>query len=135
MSKPRSKARASSSVLAVVTTELSAVADPGTFVFDPTPVPDGLAGTFALTAEFCNTGNVPLTQLTSVTTILTGGNVLLNRDANTPRRVGAARSLPATGGYTDLTLIGGECVAVDYVVGLASRAPFRFFVEILGLEE
>jgi hypothetical protein len=122
-------------LLAVVNTELSATPDPDTFAFDPTPVPGGPAGTFALTAEFCNVGNILLTQLTSVTTALTGGNVLRNGDNNTPRGVGAARTFPATGGYADLKLTRGECVAVDYVIGLASRAPFQFFVDILGIGE
>lgn len=122
-------------LLALLNTELSATPDPDTFAFDATPVPGGPAGTFAVTAEFCNVGTLPLTQLTSVTTVITGGNVLRNRDSNTPLGVGAARTFPATGGYADLELTGGECVAVDYVIGLASSGPFQFFVDILGMGE
>jgi hypothetical protein len=114
--------------LEVVNNELSGTPDPDTFSFDPTPIPDGPAGTFSFTAEFCNIGNMPLIQLKSVTTVLTGGNLLLNRDSDTPSGVGAELTFPANGGYTDLMLTGGECVAVDYVIGLAIRAPFKFFV-------
>jgi hypothetical protein len=32
-----------------------------------------------------------------------------------------------------LTLDGGECVDVPYVIGLARRAPFEFFVDVLGV--
>jgi hypothetical protein len=121
--------------LEVVNSELSGIPDPDTFAFDSTPVPDGPAGTFSFTAEFCNVGSTPLTQLKSVTTVLTGGNVLLNRDSDTPLGVGAALTFPANGGYADLLLTGGECVAVDYVIGLAIRAPFEFVVNIVGIME
>jgi hypothetical protein len=98
----------------VVNAELSGTPDPDTFVFDPTPVPDGPAGTFSFTAEFCNIGHQQLRELTSVTTVLAGGNVLLNRDPGTPPGVGSAVTFPATGGFADRILVPGECVEVSY---------------------
>jgi hypothetical protein len=64
----------------VVNDELTGVPDPATFTFDPTPVEEGPAGTFAFTVQFCNSGHKRLTGLKSVTTMLTGGNALRNRD-------------------------------------------------------
>ena len=59
----------------------------GTTVFDSTPVPEGPAGTFAFTAEFCNTGSKHLTALASETRVLTRENALRNRDSGTPPAV------------------------------------------------
>jgi hypothetical protein len=77
--------------------ELSGMPDPKTFVFDPTPVEGGPAGTFSFTAEFCNIGHQHLGELKSVTTILTGGHVLLTRDLGTPPGVGSKATFPSDG--------------------------------------
>ena len=99
---------------------------------DPTPVAGGPAGTFTLVEEFCNTGPNTLTLLKSLTTILTGGNVLLNRDAGTPAGVGSVLTFPAIEGFADRLLGPNECVTVTYKIGLATTATFDFFVDVLG---
>jgi hypothetical protein len=112
--------------------ELTGVPDPSSFVFDPTPVPEGPAGTFSFTAEFCNIGVQNLTCLRSVTTTLTGGNALTNRNSNTPPGVGSELGFLLTQGYADGTLSPGECVDVLYVIGLAAHAGFQFVVTVVG---
>jgi CSLREA domain-containing protein len=116
-----------------VNSELSGRVKLGTSTFNPQPVPDGPAGTFAFTAEFCNIGDERLIFLKSVTAVLTGGSTLLNRDSGTPPGVGSELTFAANRDYMDLTLDGGECVDVPYVIGLARRAPFEFFVDVLGV--
>ena len=75
---------------------------------------------------FCNIGTKQLAVLKSVTTTLTGGNVLLNRDDGTPPGVGSAHTFPTTQGFADGVLSAGECVDVPYQIGLATNAPFEF---------
>jgi hypothetical protein len=99
---------------------------------DTTPVVGGPAGTFTLVEEFCNKGPNTLTLLQSLTTTLTGGNILLNRDGGTPAAVGSVLTFPAIEGFADRLLSPNECVTVTYKVGLASPAPFDFFVDVLG---
>ena len=99
---------------------------------DPTPVAGGPEGTFTLVEEFCNTTSNTLTLLKSVTTILTGGNILLNRDAGTPEGVGSVLTFPAIEGFADRLLGPSECVTVTYKIGLATEADFQFFVDVLG---
>jgi hypothetical protein len=112
--------------------ELSGTPDPESFSFDPAPVPEGPAGTFAFTSNFCNIGSRRLTELKSVTTTLTGGNILRNRDDGTMPGAGSELTFPANGGYADHILEGGECVAVLYRIGLAVEAPFEFMVDVVG---
>ena len=119
----------------VLNMEISGGVKAGTTVFDPTPVPEGPAGTFAFTAEFCNTGSRHLTALASKTRVLTRGNALRNRDSGTPLAVGSILTFSANHGYTDMRLDPEECVEVLYQIGLARRAPFRFFVDVLGVAE
>ncbi len=102
---------------------------------DPTPVMGGPAGTFTLVEEFCNIGPNTLTLLKSVTTTLTEGNILLNRDGGTPMGVGSVLTFPAIEGFADRLLGPNECVTVTYKVGLSlptPPAPFDFFVDVLG---
>ena len=115
-----------------VDTELTGTPDPSSFTFDPAPVPEGPAGTFTFTAEFCNVGVESLTCIRSTTTTLTGGNALVNRNTSTPASVGSELSFQLTGDYADGILSPGECVEVTYVIGLAAKAPFQFFVSVLG---
>jgi Cupin domain len=113
--------------------ELSGTLNLETFSFDPAPVSDGPAGTFAFTSDFCNIGSKRLNELKSVTTTLTGGNILRNRDDGTIPGVGSELTFPANGGYADRILEGGECVAVLYQIGLAVYAPFEFMVDVVGM--
>jgi YVTN family beta-propeller protein len=99
---------------------------------DPTPVVGGPAGTFTVAEEFCNVGPNKLTLLKSVTTTLTGGNILLNRDGGTPAGVGSVLTFPAIEGFGDRVLGPNECVTATYKIGLASTAQFQFFVDVLG---
>jgi YVTN family beta-propeller protein len=99
---------------------------------DPTPVMGGPAGTFTLVKEFCNPGPNTLTLLQSVTTVLTGGNILLNRDGGTPADVGSVLTFPSIDGFADRLLGPNECVDVTYKIGLATSDQFEFFVEVVG---
>jgi hypothetical protein len=68
-----------------------------------------------------------------VTTTLTGGNALVNRNASTPPGAGSELGFLLTQGYADGTLSPGECVEVVlYVIGLAAPAGFQFFVSVVG---
>jgi serine protease len=116
----------------VLNDELSGRPNPATSFFDPTPVNGGPAGTFTFTAEFCNVGHMRLSFLTSVTIVLTGNNVLLNRIPRTPPGGGSGLTFPASRGLVDGRLRAGECVDVDYRIGLAVRAPFQFLVDVVG---
>jgi hypothetical protein len=116
-----------------VNDELSGAPEPGTMVYDPTPVPDGPAGTFSFIADLCNIGTKQLTELTSVTTTLTGGNVLLNRDSGTPPNVGSELTFPANRGYADQILDPDECVGVPFTIGLQEPTSFQFFVDVMGV--
>ena len=78
------------------------------------------------------TGPNTLTLLQSVTTTLTGGNILLNRDGGTPMGVGSVLTFPASEGFADRLLDPGECVTVTYKIGLASDTVRPFFVDVAG---
>ena len=91
-------------------------------VTDPTPIVGFPAGTLTLVEEFCNIGPNTLTLLKSLTTTLTGGNALLNRDAGTPAGVGSVLTFPAIEGFADRLLGPAECVTVTYRIGLATSA-------------
>ena len=67
-----------------------------------------------------------------MTTTLTGGNILLNRDSGTPAGVGSVLTFPSIEGFADRLLGPNECVTVTYKIGLATSAEFRFFVDVLG---
>jgi hypothetical protein len=99
---------------------------------DPTPVMGAPAGTFTLVEEFCNIGPNTLTLLQSRTTVLSGGNILLNRDAGTPAGVGSILTFPSNDGFEDRLLGPNECVTVTYKIGLQSSAQFDFFVDVVG---
>ncbi len=103
---------------------------------DTTPVAGGSAGTYSFNARFCvNSGQY--SQLFSQTSQLTNGNSLLNRtgdgpDVNQPGGVGSTLSFARSGQYADGVLSSGECLTVPYVIGLASRAPFSFRIDLRG---
>jgi hypothetical protein len=94
---------------------------------DPTPVPSGPAGTFIITATFTHTSETPLRFPFFEVTAISGGNLLLNADEG-PEGVGATLT-PEVG---DGVLSPGETVSVDFVIGLQTRAPFTFEVELFG---
>jgi len=119
----------------MVNSELTGTPDPSTFSFDPTPVPEGPAGTFSFSADFCNIGDKTLSGLKSVTVLLSGNNALLNRDSGTPRGVGSELTFPESGGFADSKLEPGECVRVDYKIGLGKRVSFQFFTDVFGFRQ
>jgi hypothetical protein len=100
--------------------------DPET-AFDPTPVPEGPAGTFTITATFTNTSDTPLRFPFFTVTELSGDNLLLNADEGT-QGVGATHT-PDVG---DRVLVPGETVTVDFVIALQARQRFTFFVDLFG---
>jgi hypothetical protein len=95
--------------------------------FDPTPVTDGPAGQFTITATFTNTGDTPLRFPFFLVTELSGDNLLLNADEGT-QGVGATLTLE-TG---DRMHAPGETVAVDFRIGLQTEAPFTFFFDLFA---
>jgi hypothetical protein len=95
--------------------------------FDRTPVPDGPAGTFTITATFTNTSPSSLRFPFLTVTELTGDNLLLN----------AVKGVMGVGGTVtpdvgDEVFSPGETVAVDFLIGLHTEEPFRFFVDLFG---
>ena len=118
-----------------VNAQLSSQLDPSSFAFDPTPVTGGPAGTFSFTARFCNTGSEPLTGLKSITTTLTGGDELFNRDTASPPGVGSELTFPKTGDYAGGVLSPGKCVDVHYIIALAARTPFTFNVDVVSVDD
>jgi hypothetical protein len=106
---------------------------------DTTPVPDGPAGVFSFTSTYCNKAGSPtLKSLVSLTSVLTNGNSLINRDRDgtgTPAGgVGSELDFPLDPEYDDGLLAAGECVDVPYEIGLTKRARFKFNVVVLGSE-
>ena len=63
-------------------------------------------------------------------------NVLCNADGG-PRGVGStlAVPIPLAGDYADGLLGPGESLDEEFVIGLAQRAPFGFFVNAIGVVE
>jgi hypothetical protein len=109
--------------------------------YDPTKDEDAgyAAGRFYFTAEVCNDPTLnPLAVeqgvgLESRTVEITGGNIVLNRipggAPGDPAGVGSIVDFPADGQYLDLVLAEGECVDVDFVIGLATINNFYYFVD------
>jgi hypothetical protein len=95
--------------------------------FDATPVANGPAGTFTITATFTNTSDTPLRFPFFIVTELSGGNLLLKADEGT---MGVGATLTPDVG--DSVLAPGEAMVVDFVIGLQVRAPFTFFVDLFG---
>jgi hypothetical protein len=95
--------------------------------FDPTPVPHAPAGTFTIGATFTNTSGTPLRFPFFTVTGLSGSNLLLNADEGA-RGVGAT----VTPDVGEQLLSPGETVQVDFIIGLQTRSPFTFFVDLFG---
>jgi hypothetical protein len=95
--------------------------------FDPTPVPEGPARTFTITATFTNTSPTPLRFPFFVVTTLSGGHLLLNA-AEGVQGVGATVPLAVE----EDVLEPGAVVAVAFIIGLQEQEPFRFEVDLFG---
>jgi hypothetical protein len=78
-------------------------------------------------ATLTNTSDTPLRVPFFLVTTLSGENLLLNA-AEGPMGVGATLA-PAVG---DAIFSPGETVAVDFVIGLHTQAPFTFSVDLFG---
>jgi hypothetical protein len=114
-------------VPAAIVNNLVALSDVTTS-FDPTPHPDGPAGTFTVTATFVLAGADPIRGPFFRVAELSGGNVLVNADGGP----GGIRSrLTPNVGAAGLWL-PGALVTADFVVGLQTRDPFTFLVNVLG---
>jgi hypothetical protein len=99
-----------------------------TTAFDASPVPDGPAGTFRVTAAFTNTSPQPIEHLFAVVVELTGGNLLLNANGG-PGGVGARLTPP---GSASTPFGPGTMETLEFVIGLQSAAPFTFMIDLLG---
>ncbi|MGQ3685931.1 MAG: choice-of-anchor Q domain-containing protein [Candidatus Loosdrechtia sp.] len=99
--------------------------------YNPVPVPNGPAGTFTITATFTNESSTPIQNPFFKVVELTSGNLLLNADGGAGG-VGATLT-PDVG--DDGVLSPGESFTAEFVIGLQERKRFRFFVDILGVEE
>lgn len=113
----------------VINNRLSLVAQKT--AFSPTPVSGGPAGTFTVTATFKNVSADPIVGLFFRVAALTGGNLLLNRSGGAGG-AGSTLTVPFAGDYSDRVLSLGESIKIDFIIGLAARAAFQFFVDALG---
>ena len=97
--------------------------------FNPTPIPNGPAGTFSITAIFTNTNNTPISIFKPFFRVieLSDGNLLLNADAG-PGRAGSTLTL----NLDNDVLSPGETVTVDFEIALQEPKPFVFLVNLLG---
>jgi hypothetical protein len=97
--------------------------------FDPAPVAGGLAGTFTITAVLTNISATDIQEpLQAVVLELTKGNQLLSATGG----AGGPGSEQTIAIGTDATLTPEEAVTVQFVIGLAVRERFEFFVDVEG---
>ena len=102
---------------------------PETLNFDGTAVPGGPAGTYSFDARLTNTGSDNVSDLSSPIVTLTGGNTVLGFPES-PATAGDSVTIPQIGSYADGVLSPGESVDIPWVIGLAARARFDFFVGV-----
>ncbi len=100
--------------------------DPKT-AFDPTPVPNGPAGTFTITATFTNISSSLIQSLFFVVRKLSGHNILLNADEDT-----TAMLTPDVDGEI---LIPGKSITQDFIIGLQDVSSFTLYVYVFGIPE
>ena len=97
--------------------------------FNPTPVAGGPAGTFTITAVLTNISSEDIQEpLQAIVLELTNGNQLLSATEGD----GGPGSTQAIVSGADATLTPGEEVPVQFVIGLAVRERFEFFVDVEG---
>jgi hypothetical protein len=101
---------------------------------DPMGGPRAPAGTFRITATFL--ASAPIRSPFFRVQELSGGNLLVNGDR--PPVVAAlsgkgARLTPGVG--PDGVLMPGDSVTVEFDIGLQTRQPFSFFVNVFGESE
>jgi hypothetical protein len=98
-----------------------------------TEEPFAPAGVFQITATFTNETATPIRNPFFRVAELSGGNALVTGDGH-PDLIRAAgkgtRQTPDVGG--DGMLSPGESVAVEFAIGLQTREPFTFFVNVFG---
>jgi hypothetical protein len=99
--------------------------------FDSTPQPNAPAGTFVVATTFTNSSETEIGRPCLRVTELSGGNLLLDAEEG-PAGVGA-RVITDVG--PEGLLSPGEPFTVEFVVGLQTRDPFRFFINVLGAPE
>ncbi len=90
--------------------------------------PRAPAGVFTVTATWTNTSRDSFTDVFVEVVVLSGGNILLNRDSG-DGGVGSRISINLDG---DGVLSPGESFTQIFEIGLQQRAPFDFFVNVLG---
>ena len=96
--------------------------------FDPTPVPNGPAGTFRIIAEFTNTGTQTIGHRFAEVVELSGGNLLLNADHGAGG-IGARLTSPDS---ASKPVLPGATEVFEFIIGLQTQEPFTFFVNMLG---
>jgi outer membrane protein assembly factor BamB len=96
--------------------------------YNPTPVPNGPAGTFVIVAKFDNTSDKTIVNPFFEVIQLTGGNLLLNADGG-PGGVGATMTPP---GSLTTPLLPGETGTYQFRISLLKLARFDFSVSMLG---
>jgi hypothetical protein len=103
---------------------------------DTSGCPAGISGgKFSFSARLTNTTSPGvLGSLVVEVKTLTNGNLLQNAQGE-PGGVGARLPVPLTGHLADSRLSGGEFVDVPFVVCLANRNGFSFFVNVLGVAQ
>jgi hypothetical protein len=121
----------------VVNSQLSFVALPETFSTstDATGCPGGFAGRFFFQAMLTNLdGSPPLAALKDQVAELSNGNLVQTADGGLAG-VESLQTLPEVGGLSDGVLEPTGTVTVPFVICLQSVAPFRFTVDLLGVEQ
>jgi hypothetical protein len=121
-----------------VTSPVDFAALPDTFgtSTDTTGCPGGAVGKFFFQTQLTNQAEGPsapsLEALKAQVAELTNGN-LLTADQG-PGGPGALQTLPQLEGFSDGALEPTGTVTVPFVICLQSIAPFRFTVDLLGVE-
>jgi hypothetical protein len=96
--------------------------------YNPTPVPNGPAGTFVIVAKFDNTSDKTIVNPFFEVIQLTGGNLLLNADG-APGGVGATMTPP---GSLTTPFLPGTAGTYQFRISLLRLARFDFSVSMLG---
>jgi hypothetical protein len=122
----------------VVNGQVSFVALPATFstTTDATGCPPGAqVGKFFFQALLTNqSGNPPLGALKDQVVELTNGNLVQTADGG-PAGVESSQTLPEVEDLSDGALEATGTVTVPFVICLQDLNPFRFTVDVLGLEQ